>query len=132
MSNSGITDIVGLFVFLAAMAFSHEVAAVIGPYLVIVIAGSVGASFALARREKSTRLSAIGFFLRVVALAVLLTVGFAACVSLWRPDFSPRLTVAPIALLVGYIGDNWPQLLGKITRVIFSTVDLLRGPKGDQ
>lgn len=119
-------DIVGLFVFAATILFSHEVAAVVGPYLVIMIAATVGGSFAVVRREKSTRLSALLFFARVVGLAVLLTVGFAAVVTAFRPDLSPRVLVAPIALVIGFIGDEWPKLLSRVVRVIYGAMDLFR------
>lgn len=126
MNQPPVVDIVGLFVFIAAILFSHEVAAVVGPYLVIVIAATIGASFAVARREKSTRASALFFFARVVGLAVLLTVGSAVVVNAYRPDLSPRVLVAPIALLIGFIGDSWPVLLGKVVKVMYGALDLFR------
>ncbi|OUL98536.1 hypothetical protein [Variovorax sp. JS1663] len=132
MNQPPVVDIVGLFVFIAAILFSHEVAAVVGPYMVIVIASTIGASFALARRDRTTRTAAIWFFTRVVGLAVLLTVGFAAIASAYRPDLSPRVTVAPIALMVGFIGDDWPKLLSKCMRVIYGALDLVRGKGGSQ
>ena len=128
--NQPVVDIVGLFVFIAAIFFSADVAAVAGPYLVIVIAAAIGGSFAVARRDKTTRASAVFFFARVVGLAVLLTVGVAASVSAYRPDLTPRVVIAPIALLIGFIGDDWGMLLGKITRVIYGALDLVRGKGG--
>jgi hypothetical protein len=130
MNQPPVVDIVGLFVFIAAILFSSEVAAVVGPYLVIVIAATIGASFAVARRERSTRASALFFFVRVVGLAVLLTVGFAAVASAYRPDLSPRVLVAPIALLIGFIGDEWGSVLGKAVRILYSAMDLFRGKGG--
>lgn len=131
MNPPPVLDIVGLFVFIAAILFSHEVAAVVGPYMVIVIAATIGGSFALARRDKTTRTAAVWFFGRVVGLAVLLTVGLAAAANAYRPDLSPRVLVAPIALLVGFIGDDWPKLLGKVVRVIYGALDLVRGKGGN-
>ena len=123
--GSPIPDVIGLFVFLATLLFSQEVAAVVGPYMVIVIAASIGGSFALARREpEESRLHAVWFFFRVVGLAVLMTAGIAYAVSVWHPEFSPRLTVAPIALVLGYI--EWPTLLAKIVRGVFAAIDLTR------
>jgi len=129
MTQQSITDIVGLCIFIAAMLFSSEVANVVGPYMVIVIASSVGASFALARRDKATRVRAIWFFIRVVGLAILLTAGFAALLSAYKPGMHERFTVAPIALLVGFIGDDWPRLLAKLMRGVFFVIDSFR-PKG--
>ena len=132
MSQTSITDIVGLCVFLAALLFSNEAAAVLGPYMVIVIASSIGASFALARREKTTRTAALWFFTRVNGLAVLLTVGLAAAASAYQPGLHERVLLAPIALLVGFIGDDWPKLLAKIVRVLYGALDLVRGKGGSQ
>jgi apolipoprotein N-acyltransferase len=125
-----VIDIVGLLVFISAFLFSAEVASVVGPYLVIVIASAIGASFAVARREKTTRAGAVLFFARVVGLAVLLTVGVAAVVNIYRPDLSPRVVITPIALIIGFIGDDWGDLLSKVTRVIYGAIDLFRGSKG--
>lgn len=123
--SSSVPDVIGLFVFIATLMFSSEVAAVVGPYMVIVIAASIGGSFALARREPGTRAQAVWFFFRVVGLAVLMTGGLAYGVAVWHPEFSPRLTIAPIALVVGYV--DWPTLLAKIVRGIFAALDLYRG-----
>ena len=130
MPEKTITDIVGLFVFLAALIFSREVAGVVGPYLVIMIASSIGASFALARREKTARTSAVWFFFRQVGLAVLLTGTCAALVNTYRPDLLPRVTIAPIALLIGFA--DWPWVLGKVQRFVIGSLDLLRGKGGAQ
>ncbi|RYF70864.1 MAG: hypothetical protein EOO22_13565 [Comamonadaceae bacterium] len=106
--------------------FSAEVANVVGPYMAIVIASAIGASFALRRREKASRLSALWFFGRVVGLAVVLTVALAFAASWKWPGLHERVLLAPIALMVGFIGDDWPALLSKIMRGIFSVVDLMR------
>lgn len=130
MNQQPLTDIVALAILIAAAVFSHTVAEAVGPYLVIVVASAIGASFALARREKSTRGRALWFFTRVVGLAVLLTVGLAAAVSAYRPDLSPRVLLAPIALLIGFIGDGWPRLLAKAVQMLYALMDLARpGPK---
>ena len=128
MNQPPVVDIVGLFVFIAAMIFSNEVAAVVGPYMVIVVAATLGASFKVARREKTTRTSAVLFFLRVVGMAVILTVALALVLNSYRPDLSPRVTVAPIALLIGFI--DWPWALSKIVRGMFAALDLARGKGG--
>ena len=128
MNQQPVLDIVGLFVFIAALIFSSEVAAVVGPYMVIVVAATLGASFKVARREKTTRTSAVLFFLRVVGMAVILTVALALVLNSYRPDLSPRVTVAPIALLIGFI--DWPWALSKIVRGMFAALDLARGKGG--
>lgn len=129
--QASVTDIVGLCVFLAALVFSDEVAAVVGPYIVILAAASIGASFAVARRERTSRGAAVWFFTRVCGLAVLLTAGLAAWASTYYPDLNERLLLAPIALMVGFVGDRWPSVLNRVLRACLGLLDLLRGgPKG--
>lgn len=130
MSNQTTTDIVGLFVFIAAFLFSTEVASVVGPYMVIAVAATVGASFSVARREKSTRLGAIWFFLKLMILAVLVTVGLAAIATAYYPSLNERALLAPIALLVGFVGEGWPALLGKVMKFLGGLLDLARGKGG--
>jgi hypothetical protein len=125
-----LTDIVGLFVFIAAIFFSPDVAAVIGPYMTIIIASSVGGSFALKRRDRTSRAAAMLYFGRVVGLAILLTVGAAFVLNLYYPQLAPRTTIAPIALLIGFIGDDWPALLTRAKSVLFGLLDLWRGKGG--
>lgn len=130
MSSQTTTDIVGLFVLIAAFVFNAEVASVVGPYMVIAVAATVGASFSVARRDKSTRLSAVWFFVKVVSLAILFTGGLAALAINYYPTLSDRVLLAPIALLVGFIGDGWPALLTKIVRFFIGMLDLARGKGG--
>lgn len=122
-----IVDIVSLFVFIAAILFSNDVAAVLGPYLVIIIAATIGASFKVARKEKTSRTEALFFFSRVVGLAVILTAGFAWAANLYRPDIPVRVLIAPIALMIGYV--DWPHLLTKVVGLIYGALDLLRSGK---
>lgn len=132
MPQQSLTDVVGLFVFIAAIFFSPDVAAVIGPYMTIIIASSVGGSFALKRREKTSRRAAMWYFARVVGLAILLTVGAALVLQARYPQLAPRTTIAPIALLIGFIGDDWGSLLSRAKELVFSLLDLWRGGKGGQ
>ena len=128
MSQQPIADIFGVAVLIAALLFSSEVAAVVGPYMVIVVAATLGASFKVARREKTTRTSAVLFFLRVVGMAVLFTSGLAAALNAYRPELSPRVTVAPIALLIGFV--DWPWALGKVVELGFAALQRIFGGKG--
>lgn len=130
MTSQSTTDIVGLFVFIAALIFSNEVAAMVGPYMVIAVAATVGASFSVARRDKSTRLSAVWFFVKVVCLALLFTGGLAALAINYYPTLNDRALLAPIALLVGFVGDGWPAVLSKIVRFFIGMLDLARGKGG--
>ena len=133
MTNASLTDIVGIFVILAAWVFSPELAAVVGPYLLVLVAASIGASFSLARRDTTRRLGALAYFARVCGLAVLLTVGTSVILSGLHPSLSERALIAPVALVIGFIGDDLPLVLrwagGKLSMLIDVLIKL-RG--GDQ
>lgn len=95
---------------IAAMLLGPTLAAIVGPYAVILIAATTGAAWALGRRAQSGRLSAAWYFVRMNATAVLLTVSLA---TLARTGFGfdeDRWLLAPIALLVGGVGDDWPSI----------------------
>lgn len=125
-----ITDVVGLGIFLAGLVYSPEVAAIVGPYLVIIVAAVVGASFALKRREKTTRLSALWYFLRVAGLAVIGTVSLAAIFSSYYDNLTERILIAPVALTIGAIGDDFPAVARWFLAKFLAGVDLFRGKGG--
>lgn len=123
----GIVAMCGAF---ASFVFGPEAAVFVGPYIVIILASTVGASFALGRRETSARNSAIWFFLRVNALATILTVALATIVSGTYPTLHERVLIAPIAFVVGFIGDDWPAILRWVGKKINAFVDVLIKLKG--
>lgn len=126
-----VLDAVGFGIFIASWVYAPSVAAVVGPYIVIVLAAVIGASFALKRREKTARLVAIWYFLRVAGLAVLITVSLASIASSYYSSLTERALITPVALMIGAIGDDWPKLLRAIVRFIFRAIDLARGGKGE-
>lgn len=117
--------IVSVAVAIASMMFSPHLAAIIGPYIVILLASTIGASFALSRRETQTRLNACWFFLRVNGLALLLTAGAASIASSYHESLSVHALLAPIAFVVGFVGDDWPGLLKWVGSKINTLVDVL-------
>lgn len=86
----------------------------VAPYLVIVVAASTGASFALARKDKTTRLAGFWYFLRVCGLAILITAGVAAFVASYHESLTSRILIAPIAFMIGFIGDDLPDIGRKV------------------
>jgi uncharacterized membrane protein YiaA len=132
--QSSVTDVVGFFVFLAAIIFSKEVAAVIGPYMLIIAAAAVGASFALIRQQKTTRVRAVGYFARVCGAAVILSGLCAYGVALLYPALSERSLLAPVSFAIGLVGNDWGALGMWAARKVSAWVDVLislrGGPKG--
>lgn len=128
--NPSITDIVGLCVFIATLLFSAEVAQVVGPYMVIITAAAIGASFSLKRREKSTRLNAVFYFIRACGLAALLTVGVSTMMAGYYPGLTERVLLAPVAFTVGLVGDDWPAISRWVVGKISVFIDMLIKLKG--
>lgn len=108
MNQPSILDVVGAAVFVLAYVFSREVASVVGPYIVIIAASAIGSSFALVRREKTTRLAAFAYFARVAGLAIILTVLAATWISSYNQSLTIRALIAPVAFIIGFVGDDLP------------------------
>ena len=103
-------DPVSVAIALASVIFGPALAAVIGPYAVIIVSATVGAAWALGRREPGARLGAAWYFLRLNATAVLVTAGMATLAGRWMGIAETNWMLAPIALLVGGVGDDWPRI----------------------
>lgn len=130
MHQPTILDAVGIFVLISAAMFSPDVAAVVGPYLVIIAASAIGASFALIRRDVGTRVGAAFYFLRVCGLATLLTVGLSSLLAMISPTLTERMLIAPVALGLGLIGDNYPEAARWVVKKVSSFIDVLISLKG--
>lgn len=111
-------DPVSVTVALFATLLSPALAAIIGPYAVILIASTVGAAWALGRRDPSAKLGAIAYFLRLNATAAVVTVGIASIAGKWLGHEDPTWMLAPIALVVGGVGDDWPKLVSWLGRLV--------------
>ena len=129
MNNPPTYDFITLLIFLSALMFGNDVAAVVGPYVAIIAAAAIGASFALSRREKDARPRALLFFVRIVCLALLITVGLAQLAQAYAPTLNERLLLIPIALLVGYIGDEWTTLFDAVFQKLLGFVSFFHKEK---
>lgn len=87
-------------------------AAYIGPYAVIVIAAVAGASWALSEETAPTTRSAVLFLLRCSLTAAVLTAAITAVLERWvLAGTEARWLFAPIAFLIGWVGNDWPRFL---------------------
>jgi len=111
MNPPQLPDIVGTAVLILSIFFRGEIANAVAPYIVIIVGASVGASFALARKEKTTRLGDFWYYIRVCGMAIIFTVFGAYFIALQYPGIAPRLVLAPVAFAIGFIGDDLPTLL---------------------
>lgn len=101
-----------------ALAMSPAAASVIGPYAAIILASTAGASWSVGRRDPSIRTSAVWFFFRINLTAFAFAAGAAVVAEQWLGPDTRQWTVAPIALIIGAVGDNWPKVIGKIFHVV--------------
>lgn len=118
-------DAMGLAVFLASRVYAPEVAAIIGPLILLVLAAVVGASFALASRPKTTRASAMFYFVRQVGLSVLLTGGAVNVITSFQPGLTERIVLVPVAVLLAAVSD-WGTVLRRVQSILWSLVDMWR------
>ena len=117
-------------VTIASAVLAPALAEVVGPYTIIFIASTIGASWALGRQAAMTRLKALLFFLRINATAAIVTV-FIADFLAKQLGYSSGTgeglwLIAPIALVIGGVGDDWPTLIHWVVKQKFLP------SKGDQ
>lgn len=120
-----IVDVVGLGIFLAGLVYAPNVAAIVGPYVVIILASILGASFAVKRRQKTTRLAALAYFLRVAGVAVIGTVIIAGVVAAQYETVTERMLIAPIAFVIGAL--DWSRVGAYLTDRLLALADTFRG-----
>jgi len=108
--NTNQIDPVSAAIALAGFIFGPSLAAIIGPYAVILLAATVGAAWSLGRRDQSLRTGAALYFLRLNATAVLVTVGIATLAAKWLGVTEQNWLLAPVAIVVGAVGDDWPRI----------------------
>lgn len=130
MTNPNL-DPVSVAVALLTVSIGPQLAAIVGPYAVIVLAAITGAAWALGRREASTRTNAFVYFGRITATAVLLSVAIESAVHRWIMPTETHWLLAPIALLVGGIGDDWPAVGRWFIERIGRLIERRAGAGGD-
>jgi len=104
-------DPVSLCIALAGALFGPALAGIIGPYAVIILAATTGASWALGQQQAGTRGAMAWYFLRINATAVLVTVSCANLAGRWLGMEESAWLLAPIGLLIGGVGNDWPRLM---------------------
>ena len=117
-------------VTVASAVLAPALAEVVGPYVIIFIASTIGASWALGRQATMTRLKALLFFLRINFTAAIVTSSIASALAKQLGYASGTgeglWLIAPIALVIGGVGDDWPALIHWVVKRKFFS------GKGDQ
>ena len=108
--NQPSLDPVAVLVFIAALVFAPDVAAVVGPYLVILLGSTLGAYFRLGQREPMTRAQALWFFAAANGVALLFTVPAAVFAQNYMPAVQSSWLFGPVAFGLGLVGERWPAV----------------------
>ena len=115
---------------LASAMLAPALAEIVGPYVIIFIASTIGASWALGRQATMSRLKALLFFLRINFTAAIVTASIASALAKQLGYASGTeeglWLIAPIALVIGGVGDDWPALIHWVVKRKFFS------GKGDQ
>ena len=121
------TDVMQLFVILTTSVFGPSMAGVVGPYLLIVFAAATGAAWSLGRCKPQGKGQAFFYFVRIALTAVLLTVAISKVAASFMPNVQEEWLIAPVALIIGLIGDDWCKvdewLIDTIKRIIDEKID---------
>ena len=105
-------DPINAAIAIASVIFGPVLATYIGPYSLIMVAATVGASWALRRQKVHlTALETISYFTLINFTAVIVTVGIATLIANWFAIAEPNWLLAIVALVVGGVGSDWPRVL---------------------
>ena len=104
-------DPVSVAVVLASTLFGPQLAGIIGPYAVILIGATLGASWSLGGQERKSNMAAARHFILLGATAMLVTVPVANGLAQWIGMSSSTWMLVPIAILIGSVGDAWPRVV---------------------
>lgn len=131
MENTNL-DPVAVLTLLVGFLVGPKLAEVVGPYVVILMAASVGATWGLSRESTHrTVLSAVSFYMRVNVMAVLLTVGLAQALEHWVVHQPVRWLLVPVAMGIGWVGDAWPHIFSWTANKLRNRAARALGGKGE-
>lgn len=114
----------------AGAVFSPAVAEVVGPYVVILLGAIGGAAVSLMNNESRGRGRAVMIFTGSITIAVLLTVPLALIISGYLPTVRDQWLFAPMALVLGFLGDKWSRVLAWMGKKANAFIDILIATRG--
>jgi hypothetical protein len=99
---------------------------VAGPYLVILLASSLGAYYRLSQRGETSRWKAVAFFLAINATACLVTVPASMLADAYTPrGIEASWLFGPVAFGIGLVGERWPAVLRWMAGRVQAKFDVL-------
>lgn len=98
-------DIVSVAVGLAAGVYSPQAAAIIGPYAVIILGSTLGASWSSSRIKTAGAFVVVRHIAGMVAVALLVTVPLAE-IAAAQLGYPPNWVLGPLATGIGALGPD--------------------------
>lgn len=98
---------------LAGIMLSPKLAAVIGPYSLILLVAMAGAASALANRPPTSRRGSFIFFAWTTVLSLCFTVPAATLVATYNENWDAQWFFVPMAFSLSYIGDKWKDIFAE-------------------
>lgn len=122
MSSPPQIDLVTVAIAIAALVFSPEISAIVGPYSVIILGAVIGGGLGLSNRPPTSRFSAAQYLVLMVGLALLVSVPFS---DLLANHFGVRSNwlLGCVAVVVAWIGPDWPLIGAWLAGVIRKIVE---------
>lgn len=103
-------DPVSGVVFLLSIYLGSEIAAVVGPYAVILGCGACGAGYGLSRwRACSVGMGAL-YIAGMTLVTLVSTIPAVELAHTYWPSLETRWLIAPAAMVIGAIGHDWPTV----------------------
>lgn len=118
-------DPINAAVALAGVIFAPAVASVVGPYAIILLCSTTGASWSLGRRRGAGLFAAFAYFTRLNMTAALATVSISNIIAGLTGIDDINWILACVAMGIGAIGDDWPQVGGWIAGRVGRFIDVL-------
>lgn len=94
----------------AGALMSAKLAAVVGPYSLILLAAIAGAAIRLANRPSTGRSASFFFFLGATFASLVLTVPIASLVASYKDTWEAQWFFMPLAVALAYTADRWKDI----------------------
>lgn len=125
--NNQPVDLASFIAALFAVFVAPPLAHLMGIYTAIVIGSVFGAGLAVVRAKKMTRPQSARFALLMAGVAVITTVGVAELANHWVKLESINSMVAPLALLIAAVGQDWPRVASRAWAVLLRVFERRAG-----
>lgn len=129
MNEQNSADIVQLFMSFCMTFLDTPIAQVVGPYLLITFAAVTGAFWSLKKTQIQGCWSTLLYFIRIVAIAVVFTSVIVNVLTSYVNFADANLWIAPVALVIGVLGDDWLKVFTWLFDVIKKIVNQIVNKK---